>query len=123
MKKFILTISAIIATTLVAIAGKFDLIEDQIELKFSTISDANESYTIDEVDVDSFNGAPIIKLEIEGFWGDAGWSHFDKTKYNEYATKLANFVREQLNTKQKVKIMLVLDRTIGKKLLLEEGAF
>ncbi|MCR5183870.1 MAG: hypothetical protein K6B46_04125 [Opitutales bacterium] len=123
MKKIILASIAFVATSIALVAGQFDFLEDLIELKFQNISDGNKNYTLDDVDVEIFNGQPYVKLEIEGFSGDAGWSDFDKEKYKAYATGLANFVREQLSSDTKVRIALILDCTIGKDRLLEDGLY
>lgn len=62
-------------------------------------------------------------MEVEAFSGDGGWSKFDKEAYNKIATSIADEIRKMTDTTDKIEITLILEREIGKDMLLHEGNY
>lgn len=124
MKK-IITSLFIVCSALAMAKNPFSVLEDKLELKYGTLTDAQgNTITVDSVDVDSMNGNLFVKLEIEPLMGDGGWSKFDKNSYKKIATQIANEVRQASNTTGKIEVYLVKDNDItDKKTLLDTGMF
>lgn len=123
MKKFFIMALLAISTMIYADKDQFDYVEDKIQLKYVELNDGKHTLKIDDIDVGSFNGKLYVTMEVEAFSGDGGWSKFDKTAYDKIATGIADDIRRMTNTNDKVEISLVLEREIGKDMLLDEGEF
>ena len=124
MKK--LLIGLFLTTSLLSFAkdDKFDYLEDKLELKYQELVDSkNNKLKVDGIDVKSFNGNTYIDIEIETFSGDGGWNKFDKNSYDKIAKEIANEVRQLLNNNEKVEINLILERDIGKDMLLNSNLY
>lgn len=124
MKK--LLIGLFLTTSLLSFAkdDKFDYLEDKLELKYQELVDSkNNKLKVDGIDVKSFNGNTYIDIEIETFSGDGGWNKFDKSSYDKIAKEIANEVRQLLNNNEKVEINLILEREIGKDMLLNSNLY
>ena len=70
-----------------------------------------------------FNNHIYVNMEVEAFSGDGGWGKFDKTSYDEIAKTIADDVRKMLNVNDKVEITLLLEREIGKDMMLHNGLY
>ena len=108
-----------------AVAGeKYDYVEDRLELKYTTLTDSKKnSLKIDDIDMRVFNNHIYVNMEVEAFSGDGGWGKFDKTSYDEIAKTIADDVRKMLNVNDKVEITLLLEREIGKDMMLHNGLY
>lgn len=123
MKK--LLVIGLLVLSALSFAGdkKLDYVEDKLQLKYTELSDGKNTLNIDDIDVDTFNNKIYVNMEVETFSGDGGWSNFNKETYNKIATQIADDIRAMTNTDKKIEISLVLDRKIGKDLLLSEGEY
>lgn len=123
MKK--LLVMGLLVLSALSFAGdkKLDYVEDKLQLKYTELSDGKNTLNIDDIDVDTFNNKIYVNMEVETFSGDGGWSNFNKETYNKIATQIADDIRAMTNTDKKIEISLVLDRKIGKDLLLSEGEY
>lgn len=123
MKKIIAGLFIVCSTF--AVAGPFSVLEDKLELKYSTLTDIhNNTITVDEIDVEHMNGNLFVKLEVEPLMGDGGWSKFDKNSYKRIATQIANEVRQATNTRGKVEIYLIKENGMtDQKTLLDSGMY
>lgn len=123
MKKLLMGL--FLVTSLMAVAdGPFDYIEDKVELKYSILTDSKRNtLNIEDIDVGNFNGRIYLNLEIETFSGDGGWGKFDKASYDQIAKKIADDVRGMLNTNDQVEITLILEKELGKDLMLHNGIY
>lgn len=110
--------------SLMAIAGDYDYIEDRLELKYSTLKDSkNNILKIDDVEVGVFGNKIFVNMEIETFSGDGGWKNFDKSSYDKIAKEIAKEVRAFLNIDEKVEVNLILDKEVGKDILLHTESY
>lgn len=123
MKKLIMGL--FLTLSIMAVAGeKYDYVEDRLELKYTTLTDSKKnSLKIDDIDMRVFNNHIYVNLEVEAFSGDGGWGKFDKTSYDEIAKTIADDVRKMLNVNDKVEITLLLEREIGKDMMLHNGLY
>ncbi len=123
MKKLLMGL--FLVTSIMAVADdKYDYVEDKLELKYSVLTDNRKNtLDVDGIDMGVFNGQPFVNIEIESFSGDGGWGKFDKGSYDKLAREIADDVREMLNTNEKVEITLVLEREIGKDMMLHNGKY
>lgn len=124
MKK--LLIGLFLTTSLFSFANDdaFDYVEDKLELKYQELVDnKNNRLTIDDIDVKTFNGKIYVNIEAEAFSGDGGWSKFDKNSYNKIAKNIADEIRQMTNSNDKIEINLILEREIGKDMLLDSNLF
>lgn len=123
MKK--LVIAGLFIISALSFAGKnsFDYVEDKLQLKYAELNDGKNTLDIDDIDVNSFNDKIYVSMEVEAFSGDGGWSKFNKETYNKIATQIADDIRKMTNTDEKIEISLVLEREIGKDMLLSEGEY
>lgn len=123
MKKLLILGLFILSILSFADNNPFDYVEDKLQLKYVELTDGKNKLDIDDIDVASFNNKIYVNMEVEAFSGDGGWSKFDKTTYNKIATQIADDIRKMTNTSDKVEITLVLEREIGKDMLLHEGEY
>lgn len=123
MKKLIMGL--FLTLSIMAVAGeKYDYVEDRLELKYTTLTDSKKnSLKIDDIDMGVFNNRIYVNMEVEAFSGDGGWGKFDKTSYDEIAKTIADDVRKMLNVNDKVEITLLLEREIGKDMMLHNGLY
>lgn len=123
MKKLIMGL--FLTLSIMAVAGeKYDYVEDRLELKYTTLTDSKKnSLKIDDIDMEVFNNHIYVNMEVEAFSGDGGWGKFDKTSYDEIAKTIADDVRKMLNVNDKVEITLLLEREIGKDMMLHNGLY
>lgn len=123
MKKFLIV--SLLSLSALAYAGndKFDYVEDKLQLKYVELNDGKTTLNIDDIDVGSFNNKIYVNMEVEAFSGDGGWSKFDKEVYNKIATSIADEIRKMTDTTDKIEITLILEREIGKDMLLNEGEY
>ncbi len=123
MRKFL--IISLLSLSALAYAGndKFDYVEDKLQLKYVELNDGKTTLNIDDIDVGSFNNKIYVNMEVEAFSGDGGWSKFDKEAYNKIATNIADEIRKMTDTTDKIEITLILEREIGKDMLLHEGNY
>ena len=123
MKKLIMGL--FLTLSIMAVAGeKYDYVEDRLELKYTTLTDSKKnSLKIDDIDMGVFNNHIYVHMEVEAFSGDGGWGKFDKTSYDEIAKTIADDVRKMLNVNDKVEITLLLEREIGKDMMLHNGLY
>lgn len=123
MKKLLMGL--FLMTSLMAVAdGPYDYVEDRLELKYPVLTDTkNNSLEIDDIDIGVFNGRIYLNMEIEAFSGDGGWGKFDKASYDKIAKGIANEVREMLQTNEQVEITLVLERELGRDMMLHNGLY
>ncbi|MGO5426181.1 hypothetical protein [Fusobacterium mortiferum] len=123
MKKLIMGL--FLTLSIMAVAGeKYDYVEDRLELKYTTLTDSKKnSLKIDDIDMRVFNNHIYVNMEVEAFSGDGGWGKFDKTSYDEIAKTIADDVRKMLNVNDKVEITLLLEREIGKDMMLHNGLY
>lgn len=123
MKKLIMGL--FLTLSIMAVAGeKYDYVEDRLELKYTTLTDSKKnSLKIDDIDMGVFNNHIYVNMEVEAFSGDGGWGKFDKTSYDEIAKTIADDVRKVLNVNDKVEITLLLEREIGKDMMLHNGLY
>ncbi len=123
MKKLIMGL--FLTLSIMAVAGeKYDYVEDRLELKYTTLTDSKKnSLKIDDIDMGEFNNHIYVNKEVEAFSGDGGWGKFDKTSYDEIAKTIADDVRKMLNVNDKVEITLLLEREIGKDMMLHNGLY
>lgn len=123
MRKFL--IISLLSLSALAYAGndKFDYVEDKLQLKYVELNDGKTTLNIDDIDVGSFNNKIYVNMEVEAFSGDGGWSKFDKETYNKIATSIADEIRKMTDTTDKIEITLILEREIGKDMLLHEGDY
>lgn len=123
MKKLIMGL--FLTLSIMAVAGeKYDYVEDRLELKYTTLTDSKKnSLKIDDIDTGVFNNHIYVNMEVEAFSGDGGWGKFDKTSYDEIAKTIADDVRKMLNVNDKVEITLLLEREIGKDMMLHNGLY
>ena len=123
MKKLLIVGLFILSAFSFAGNNKFNYVEDKLELKYSELNDGKNKLEIDDIDIGSFNNKIYVNMEVEAFSGDGGWSKFDKNTYNKIATQIADDIRKMTNTDEKIEISLVLEREIGKDMLLFEGEY
>lgn len=123
MKKLLVVGLFIISALSFADNDPFDYVEDKLQLKYVELNDGKNRLDIDDIDVGSFNNKIYVNMEVEAFSGDGGWSKFDKSAYDKIATQIADDIRKMTNTTDKVEITLVLEREIGKDMLLHEGEY
>lgn len=123
MKKLLIISLFIISALSFADNNPYDYVEDKLQLKYVELTDGKNKLNIDDIDVDSFNNKIYVNMEVEAFSGDGGWSKFDKTAYDKIATQIADDIRKMTNTSDKIEITLVLEREIGKDMLLHEGEY
>ena len=123
MKKLIMGL--FLTLSIMTVAGeKYDYVEDRLELKYTTLTDSKKnSLKIDDIDMRVFNNHIYVNMEVEAFSGDGGWGKFDKTSYDEIAKTIADDVRKMLNVNDKVEITLLLEREIGKDMMLHSGLY
>ena len=113
MKKLLIAGLFILSAFSFAGNNKFNYVEDKLELKYSELNDGKNKL---EIEI-------YVNMEVEAFSGDGGWSKFDKNTYNKIATQIADDIRKMTNTNEKIEISLVLEREIGKDMLLSEGEY
>ena len=101
----------------------FDLLEDQIELKHSYITDGTHKLKIEDIDIGVVNGIPFVVIETDSLFTDRVWKDFDKKAYNDVAKDIADEIRAALDTKSEVNISLILDREFGKDMVLSEAQY
>lgn len=123
MKKLLIISLFIISTLSFADNNPYDYVEDKLQLKYVELTDGKNKLDIDDIDVGSFNNKIYVNMEVEAFSGDGGWSKFDKAAYDKIATQIADDIRKMTNTSDKIEITLVLEREIGKDMLLHEGEY
>lgn len=130
MKKLLIISLFIISALSFADNNPYDYVEDKLQLKYVELTDGKNKLDIDDIDVGSFNNKIYVNMEVEAFsgdggWssGDGGWSKFDKASYDKIATQIADDIRKMTNTSDKIEITLVLEREIGKDMLLHEGEY
>lgn len=123
MKKILIAILFILSTLSFADNNSFDYVEDKLQLKYVELNDGKNKLNIDDIDVGSFNNKIYINMEVEAFSGDGGWSKFNKEAYDKIATQIADDIRKMTNTSDKIEITLILEREIGKDMLLHEGEY
>lgn len=123
MKKLLIISLFIISALSFADNNPYDYVEDKLQLKYVELTDGKNKLDIDDIDVGSFNNKIYVNMEVEAFSGDGGWSKFDKTSYDKIATQIADDIRKMTNTSDKIEITLVLEREIGKDMLLHEGEY
>lgn len=123
MKKLLIVGLFILSVLSFADNNPFDYVEDRLQLKYVELNDGKNRLGIDDIDVGSFNNKIYVNMEVEAFSGDGGWSKFDKAAYDKIATQIADDIRKLTNTTDKVEITLVLEREIGKDMLLHEGEY
>lgn len=123
MKKLLIISLFIISTLSFADNNPYDYVEDKLQLKYVELTDGKNKLNIDDIDVGSFNNKIYVNMEVEAFSGDGGWSKFDKAAYDKIATQIADDIRKMTNTSDKIEITLVLEREIGKDMLLHEGEY
>ena len=123
MKKIL--IGLFLMTSLMAVAdGPYDYIEDRLELKYSVLTDnRNNTLNLDGIDIGVFNGRIYVNMEIEAFSGDGGWGKFDRGSYDRIAKGIADEVRALLNTNEQVEITLILERELGRDMMLHNGLY
>lgn len=123
MKKILMGLFLI--TSLIVVAeGPYDYLEDKLEFKYSVLTDnKNNSLSIDGIDIGSFHGRIYVNMEIESFSGDGGWGKFDKPSYDRIAKQIADEVRGMLNTNDPVEITLILEKEIGRDMMLHNGLY
>ena len=105
MKKLLIISLFIISALSFADNNPYDYVEDKLQLKYVELTDGKNKLDIDDIDV------------------DGGWSKFDKASYDKIATQIADDIRKMTNTSDKIEITLVLEREIGKDMLLHEGEY
>lgn len=123
MKKLLIISLFIISALSFADNNPYDYVEDKLQLKYVELTDGKNKLNIDDIDVGSFNNKIYVNMEVEAFSGDGGWSKFDKAAYDKIATQIADDIRKMTNTSDKIEITLVLEREIGKDMLLHEGEY
>lgn len=124
MKKLVVGLLLVVSALSFAKDDKFDYLEDKLQLKYQELVDSKKNkLSIDDIDVKSFDGRGYVTIEVETFSGDGGWSKFDKASYNKIAKEIADEVRQLLNNNEKVEITLVLEREVGKDMMLESGLY
>lgn len=123
MKKLLIISLFIISALSFADNNPYDYVEDKLQLKYVELTDGKNKLDIDDIDVGSFNNKIYVNMEVEAFSGDGGWSKFDKAAYDKIATQIADDIRKMTNTSDKIEITLVLEREIGKDMLLHEGEY
>lgn len=123
MKKILIVGLLAISALSFASKNSYDYVEDKLQLKYVELNDGKNKLSIDDIDVGSFNNKIYVNMEIEAFSGDGGWSKFDKNTYDKLATQIADDIRKMTNTSDKIEISLVLEREIGKDMLLHEGEY
>lgn len=123
MKKLLIISLFIISALSFADNNLYDYVEDKLQLKYVELTDGKNKLNIDDIDVGSFNNKIYVNMEVEAFSGDGGWSKFDKAAYDKIATQIADDIRKMTNTSNKIEITLVLEREIGKDMLLHEGEY
>lgn len=118
MKKMLLGL--FLAISMVSFAdGKYDYVEDKLELKYQQLIDSkNNKLNVEGIDVGTFGNKIYVKIEMETFSGDGGWEKFDKGSYEKIAKNIADEVREMLDTKSEVEINLILEKEMGDKEIL-----
>lgn len=123
MKKILMGL--FLTTSLLAMAGDtYDYVEDKLELKYGVLTDSKKNtLDVDGIDVGVFNNHVYVNLEIESFSGDGGWGKFDKASYDQIAKQIADDVRGMLNTKEPVEITLILEKEIGKDMMLHNANY
>ena len=123
MKKILMGL--FLVTSLMAVAGgQYDYVEYRLELKYAVLTDnKNNSLAIDGIDIGVFNGRAYVNMEIESFSGDGGWGKFDKPSYDRIAKQIADEVRGMLNTNDPVEITLILEKEIGRDMMLHNGLY
>ncbi|STO32164.1 Uncharacterised protein [Fusobacterium necrogenes] len=123
MKKILMGLFLI--TSLIVVAeGPYDYLEDKLEFKYSVLTDnKNNSLSIDGIDIGSFHGRIYVNMEIESFSGDGGWGKFDKGSYDRIAKQIADEIRGMLNTKDQIEITLILEKEMGKDMMLHNGLY
>ena len=124
MKKLLIISLFIISALSFADNNPYDYVEDKLQLKYVELTDGKNKLDIDDIDVGSFNNKIYVNMEVEAFSGDGGWSKlFDKASYDKIATQIADDIRKMTNTSDKIEITLVLEREIGKDMVLHEGEY
>ena len=123
MKKLLIISLFIISALSFADNNPYDYVEDKLQLKYVELTDGKNKLDIDDIDVGSFNNKIYVNMEVEAFSGDGCWSKFDKASYDKIATQIADDIRKMTNTSDKIEITLVLEREIGKDMLLHEGEY
>lgn len=123
MKKLLIISLFIISALSFADNNPYDYVEDKLQLKYVELTDGKNKLDIDDIDVGSFNNKIYVNMEVEAFSGDGGWSKFDKAAYDKIATQIADDIRKMTNISDKIEITLVLEREIGKDMLLHEGEY
>ena len=123
MKKLLIISLFIISALSFADNNPYDYVEDKLQLKYVELTDGKNKLDIDDIDVGSFNNKIYVNMEVEAFSGDGGWSKFDKAAYDKIATQIADDIRKMTNTSDKIEITLVLEREIGKDMLLHEEEY
>ena len=123
MKKLLIISLFIISALSFADNNPYDYVEDKLQLKYVELTDGKNKLDIDDIDVGSFNNKIYVNMEVEAFSGDGGWSKFDIASYDKIATQIADDIRKMTNTSDKIEITLVLEREIGKDMLLHEGEY
>ena len=124
MKKQLIGLMLIMSSFAFAGGDKtFDLLEDQIELKHSYITDGTHKLKIDDIDIGVVNGTPFVVIETDSLFTDRAWKEFDKKAYNDVAKDIDDEIRAALDTKSEVNISLILDREFGKDMVLSEAQY
>lgn len=123
MKKLLMGL--FLVTSLMAVAdGPYEYVEDRLELKYSVLTDSKKNtLNLDGIDVGVFNGHIYLNMEIEAFSGDGGWGKFDKASYDRIAKQIADETRAMLNTNEQVEITLILERELGRDMMLHNGLY
>lgn len=124
MKKQLIGLMLIMSSFAFAGGDKtFDLLEEQMELKHSYITDGTHKLKIDDIDIGVVNGTPFVVIETDSLFTDRAWKEFDKKAYNDVAKDIADEIRAALDTKSEVNISLILDREFGKDMVLSEAQY
>ncbi|MCI6032259.1 hypothetical protein [Fusobacterium varium] len=124
MKKQLIGLMLIISSFAFAGGDKtFDLLEDQMELKHSYITDGTHKLKINDIDIGVVDGIPFVVIETDSLFTDRAWKEFNKKAYNDVAKDIADEIRAALDTKSEVNISLILDREFGKDMVLSEAQY
>ncbi len=123
MKKILLG-ALLLCSTAVMANDKYDMLEDKLEGAYSTLTDGTHTMKVDDIDVDQMGNQVLVKLELESEDNDGAWSKFNKTTYQDIITGMADEVRRDLNTKDKVKVELIFENSkTDKETLLSSGVY
>lgn len=123
MKKMLLALLVVSSFAFADDNNTFDILEDRFEIKHTHLTDGVTKLKIDDVDIGLINQTPFINIEVETLVGKSAWDKFNKEAYNKIVTTMANELRTTLKTTEKVSVSLILDPSIGDKVLLSEGQY